>query len=111
MTEEITLKLSREELDHLLEGLSEQAEAWERTGENLHTLPSVQWSGGRCQSGDTSHARGLLKRGASKISGGADRLQSYEFALAYAALDRMAARYRDIMDKILEQAQACGWKL
>ena len=39
-----------------------------------------------------------------------NRLQGYEFALACAALDRMAARYRDIMDKILDQAQAGGWK-
>ena len=86
MNDEITLTLTHQELDQLLEGLSERAENWEEISESLRDAQSRRADRG-------------------------GRRYCPESSLAGLAAVRIADDYRKIMDKILEQAQACGWRM
>lgn len=77
MNDQITLRLNREDLDQLLEGLSERAESWERIGEALRIR---------------------------KLPGG--RLFIADEDEYPSEADRIAARYRVVMDRILEQTES-----
>lgn len=81
-TQQFTITLDRPDLDQLLEGLSERAESWERTGEALRIrrLPN-----GRLFIADE---------------------EEYP-----SEADRIAARYREVMDRILEQAAEGGFRV
>ena len=86
MTQDIPLTLTRQELEQLLEGLSERAESWEEVSESLRDAQSRRADrGGRRYCPESSFA-GL-------------------------AAVRIANDYRKILDKILEQAEACGWRM
>ena len=91
MSQHITLVLNPQELNQLLEGLSERAESWEEIAESLRDSRS-----GASEDGDS----GVQP----------ERGRSMEALTAGLAATRIAVRYRNILDKILDQAQACGWK-
>lgn len=80
MSTEITLTIDRQELDQLLEGLSERAEQWEEISESLREA--------QCRRSD---------RGGRKYCP--------ESSFAGLAAVRIANDYRKILDKILEQAE------
>lgn len=130
MTDEISLTLNRIELDQLLEGLSDRAESWERTAEALRASryrTSEVGSRNASPSGARfSHTRGTseFERGAPPLPHASDDGEPEDFSdevlesrrfcmqssLAGLTALQIAARYRKVMDKILDQAQAAGWK-
>lgn len=100
MSTEITLTLDRQELDQLLEGLSERAEQWEEISESLRNSHSR-----REQRSEQSGAAG--DEGKSKMWT-ADEMESVRYRMegsfAGLAAIRIANDYRKILDKIIEQA-------
>ena len=120
MNDEITLTLTHQELDQLLEGLSERAESWEEIAESLRDSSSrisdrglriaspsaegMSWYGGTASMWPGNTARD----GDSGVQH--ERVPSMESLTAGLAATRIAVRYRNILDKILDQAQAGGWK-
>jgi len=120
MNQQITLTLNPQELNQLLEGLSERAESWEEIAESLrdsrsgtlevgsrnasHSAEGMSWSEGRAN----ACAGNAAKEGDSGVR--PERARSMEALTAGLAATRIAVRYRNILDKILDQAQAGGWK-
>ena len=123
-TTQIPLTLTRQELDQLLEALSEHAESWERTAEALRASRSRASEGGsgNGRPGGAGKTRGQRKPIVGRepaLSPQAsddeepedysdEDLESQRFcmqsSLAGLTALQIAARCRKVMDKILEQA-------
>ncbi|HAY07415.1 MAG TPA: hypothetical protein DCY26_12255 [Hyphomonas sp.] len=100
MSTEVTLTLDRQELDQLLEGLSERAEQWEKISDSLRDSHNRREQRSE-QSG------GAEDEGRSKMWTPSD-MESVRYRMegsfAGLAAIRIANDYRKILDKILEQA-------